>query len=252
MARDEALLRMASADSRPILRTYGWETPTLSLGYFQDVSETAGLSGVTRALPLVRRSTGGGAILHDLELTYSLVLPLRHPLIADRPNDLYGLAHRAIVRAIAATVDSTTKIDMHEVLYPGAKAGRGASGWSQRGPFYCFARHHAYDVIVKRKAGAFNKLAGSAQRRTKTAVLQHGSIMLACRFEEQPCATWSGCASRSIDMAEAADRLVAAMGAIFGVAFAPETWSDAALAEAARHRAWHASQAWLSDRVRPE
>jgi len=250
MGRDEALLRMATADSRPVLRTYGWSPATISLGYFQDYSEVSTLSNMTRDLPVVRRSTGGGAILHDQELTYSLVMPLSHPFIAGRPNELYSMVHHAIARAIAGTVENAAKVDMHEVLHPGSNEGRGAS--SQRGPFYCFARRHAYDVVAERDGGHTVKLAGSAQRRTTTAVLQHGSIMLGCRFEEQPCATWSGCAHRSINMEEAVECFVGALASTLGVAFAHERWSDAALAEAERHRQWHASDAWLHDRTRPE
>jgi lipoate-protein ligase A len=79
MGRDEALLRMATENSRPVLRTYGWSVPTISLGYFQGVDEIQAHRKQLREMPLVRRSTGGGAILHDLELTWLMVMPLVHP-----------------------------------------------------------------------------------------------------------------------------------------------------------------------------
>src|SRR6267154_2578314 len=69
MAADEVLLEHAVATTRPALRFYVWNPPTLSLGYFQKFADR--LSG----LPVVRRQTGGGAIVHDHELTYALALP---------------------------------------------------------------------------------------------------------------------------------------------------------------------------------
>ena len=82
MARDEALLsRVGRGASVPTLRLYQWDPPTVSLGYFQKYAEYECLGPPAGGLPVVRRQTGGGAILHDLELTYSLTLPRRssHP-----------------------------------------------------------------------------------------------------------------------------------------------------------------------------
>lgn len=172
MARDEALAtRVGDGESHSSLRLYRWDVPTLSLGYFQHFADVATLPAPLAALPVVRRLTGGGAILHDLELTYSISLPLDHELVAGAPNRLYELAHEAVIAVL------------RDVGISAAPAGVSDDSGAARGPFFCFARRHKYDVLI----GA-EKLAGSAQRRTRTAVLQHGSIILGSRYTEQPTA----------------------------------------------------------------
>src|SRR5262245_41637676 len=85
MAIDEALLNaVGEGQSPPTLRFYCWRSPTISLGYFQPLSDVELQPSAIRALDLVRRTTGGGAILHDLEVTYSLVLPIGHAWL--QPN----------------------------------------------------------------------------------------------------------------------------------------------------------------------
>src|SRR5687767_13677741 len=78
MAVDEALLASAAAGVAT-LRFYTWSQPTLSLGYFQHAHQRDA-HAASRSCPLVRRASGGGAILHDRELTYSLAVPLRQRL----------------------------------------------------------------------------------------------------------------------------------------------------------------------------
>lgn len=176
MARDEALLqRVGTGASSPTLRLYQWVEPTISLGYFQRYADYVALPPPAGNLPVVRRLTGGGAILHDLELTYSIALPVDHPLLTKGPNRLYELAHDAI---IASLTDSARAP---------ARCGVTDDSSAARGPFFCFARRHCLDVLL----GA-EKLAGSAQRRTRAAVLQHGSIVLGSRFPQQPAASLEG------------------------------------------------------------
>src|SRR4051794_22517252 len=79
MALDEALLIDAETSGVASLRFYSWREPTLSLGYFQRHTDRAGHAASAGCL-LVRRASGGGAILHDRELTYSIALPQAHPL----------------------------------------------------------------------------------------------------------------------------------------------------------------------------
>src|SRR5437868_9532074 len=101
MALDEALLDVVAADpSAAVFRTYEWSVPTLSLGYFQGVAE-AEADPRWREVPLVRRPTGGGAIWHHHELTYTLVVPRSHPL-AQRPAELYRATHAAIAEVLRA------------------------------------------------------------------------------------------------------------------------------------------------------
>lgn len=172
MARDEALmLQVGAGESLPTLRLYRWSQPTISLGYFQPYGDCAKLDPPLRDLPVVRRSTGGGAILHDLELTYSLALPLTHPLVGNNPRGLYELAHAAVIATLA------------ELGVAAARSGFSDDSSAARGPFFCFARRHEADLLL-----GDQKIAGSAQRRTRHAILQHGSIVLATRFTQHPTA----------------------------------------------------------------
>ena len=92
MARDEHLLH--SEALRPaVLRLYAWTPPTISLGYFQRYADVARLPADVRNLPVVRRITGGGAILHDREVTYCLVLDDSVPVATQPPLALYQLVH---------------------------------------------------------------------------------------------------------------------------------------------------------------
>lgn len=165
------MLRAGERTSPPTLRLYQWAEPTISLGYFQRYADYLALPPPAGSLPAVRRLTGGGAILHDLELTYSITLPINHPLLGEGPNRLYELAHDAIIASLSDAARSP------------ARCGTTDDSSAARGPFFCFARRHCLDVLL-----ADDKLAGSAQRRTRTAVLQHGSIVLDNRFAQQPAA----------------------------------------------------------------
>ncbi len=160
MAVDEALLDSVAAEPCPTLRFYRWSRPTLSLGYFQNYAERLA-HAPSRDCPLVRRQTGGGAILHDQELTYSLVVPCADPL-AHEPARLYEAAHDALIELLAAY---------------GCQAQRqcepAASAQCQQ-PFLCFQRRTPGDVLL----GPI-KICGSAQRRRRGAILQHGSLLLA-------------------------------------------------------------------------
>src|SRR5437870_140838 len=97
MARDEALLTLVGRrEAPPTLRFYAWQPATISLGYFQEFDQYSSLASPAGGLAVVRRTTGGGAILHDLELTYSLTVPAGHDWLMPGPNRLYELMHRAI------------------------------------------------------------------------------------------------------------------------------------------------------------
>ncbi|MBX6312605.1 MAG: lipoate--protein ligase family protein [Isosphaeraceae bacterium] len=161
MALDEALLDAIDVDpSSAAFRTYGWSEPTLSLGYFQKIAE-AEADPRWYGVPIVRRPTGGGAIWHDRELTYALVVPRSHPL-ARRASDLYRAVHGAMAAALRSRGI--------EAMPRGPTAAASAA----RRPFLCFADHDPEDIII---AGG-GKVVGSAQRRRPGAVLQHGSLLL--------------------------------------------------------------------------
>lgn len=175
MARDEALLTLVGdGSSPPTLRFYRWDPPTISLGYFQRFAEFEALPPPAGKLALVRRTTGGGAILHDREWTYSLTLPAAHPALHGGASSLYELVDTALI-------DSLALLNVHATS---CRAGDGST--AARGPFFCFERRHCSDVLL-----GDQKLAGSAQRRTRQAVLQHGSIILANRFAQHKVAALS-------------------------------------------------------------
>jgi lipoate-protein ligase A len=157
MAIDEMLLRRGSVSQAPTLRFYSWEQPTLSLGYFQPKG-LRDQHAPSTSLPLVRRTTGGGAIVHDCELTYSLVIP-----ISDRLTDQHRDHYRAVHRSVIATL---REFGIEASLSEGEKARQDA-------PFLCFERRAEGDVVVGQ-----HKVLGSAQRRHANALLQHGSLLL--------------------------------------------------------------------------
>jgi lipoate-protein ligase A len=157
MAADEALLNSA-LDGTASLRFYGWSPPTLSLGYFQPQSVRYN-DPLVAGLPFVRRLTGGDTLVHHHELTYALALP------AGPPWQLRGVSwldrmHGSIVAALrnlgvpATSCESLANRPFH-------------------GPL-CFHHVTAGDVLV-----GDAKIVGSAQRKRRGALLQHGAILLA-------------------------------------------------------------------------
>ncbi|MBV8486931.1 MAG: hypothetical protein JO161_01500 [Planctomycetaceae bacterium] len=167
MALDEALLeRVGACPDTVFLRTYGWLEPTLSLGYFQHQSQVLA-EPRWQSVPMVRRSTGGGAIWHDRELTYAVILPANFP--GARPaQELYRKVHSAIAELLRERgLDACRRADASNAPPPGASN-------VQRRPVLCFRDTDPEDII----ASGF-KVVGSAQRRRGRAILQHGSILLA-------------------------------------------------------------------------
>jgi lipoate-protein ligase A len=159
MALDEVLLRGAASEGTWTLRFYGWSQPTLSLGYFQPWDDRR-QHAPSRSCACVRRPSGGGAILHDRELTYSLAVPAGHPLAASAET-----LYRQIHQSLAALLN---RFAIEAEIYAAERAER-----SRAEPFLCFERRAPGDVVV---GGV--KVAGSAQRRWRGAVLQHGSVLL--------------------------------------------------------------------------
>jgi lipoate-protein ligase A len=157
MAVDEALLEESLASDTAFLRLYRWSEATVSLGYFQN---DVGQRGDPRlaGLPMVRRLSGGGAILHHHEQTYSCCLPPSHPL-AQQPYQLYERIHAAFADCLA------------ELGVPTSPRGQEINRRDE--PFLCFLREAAPDLVVQGR-----KILGSAQRRRRGAVLQHGSLLL--------------------------------------------------------------------------
>lgn len=161
MATDQALSESVASSGLPALRFYQWRQPTLSLGYFQPVSLRTD-HGDSSSLPCVRRATGGGAIVHDLEVTYSLSIPC--PLSSTGPRlDLYQKTHQCLIEALS---EFGVKVVPFRTICPDA-------GPPGQDPFLCFRRRSDEDLILHGY-----KIVGSAQRKVRSAILQHGSVLL--------------------------------------------------------------------------
>jgi len=141
MAADELLASRGETGGIAI-RLYRWEAPTFSLGGFQRADSAAWLAD--HGIPLVRRPSGGGGILHGGDLTYAAAVSREHPL-GRSPQRFYDMLHAAMVKVLSRP----------------------------EGPLFCFDRRSVGDVVAGR-----HKLLGSAQRRLAAAVVQHGSLLL--------------------------------------------------------------------------
>ena len=200
MAIDEAMLAAVGAgEAPPTLRLYRWRPATLSLGYFQSFADLAEQSAQVRAIPVVRRTTGGGAILHADELTYSLVLPGGDGQAGAGAAELYTLMHGLIVVAVEALAPAAAPVSEC-----GAEAADESSAGGRGGPFLCFARRSRHDLLA-----GDDKLAGSAQRRTPQALLQHGSVILSRSYADQPSASLAQIAGRDVTFRQAAMAIIA-------------------------------------------
>ncbi len=164
MAVDESLLGSA-ADGITTLRFYQWRQPTLSLGYFQSLVDRH-QHPASRDCPVVRRSSGGGAIVHDRELTYSFSCPVQR-LDTRR---FYQEMHDCLQTALA---HFKVPVELWQQDQPSR----------QPDPFLCFQRRSPGDMVSGNV-----KIAGSAQRRRRGALLQHGSVLLetSCYAPELP------------------------------------------------------------------
>ncbi len=166
MAVDEALLQSRIAgDTPPTVRFFGWAPPTLSLGYGQPLDDRIDLVACrSLGIGLVRRPTGGSAILHespDREVTYSVVARGGDFVGADDVLETYRILGAGLMAGLA-------RLGVHAELVPLVRAARGPAF-----PTFCFARAGAYEIAAQGR-----KLVGSAQRRQAGAFLQHGSILL--------------------------------------------------------------------------
>ena len=154
MALDEALL--LAEGQTPLLRIYRWERPAVSFGYFEPWAATAArFPGVE----LVRRWTGGGAVEHGEDFTYSLVLPRTHPLTNLPAGESYRLVHRALGRCVEETGAGRTELNVEPPSLPTAAMRE------------CFQRPVRHDLLQNG-----SKLAGAAQRRTRQGLLHQGSL----------------------------------------------------------------------------
>ncbi|EOG9006840.1 biotin/lipoate A/B protein ligase family protein [Staphylococcus pseudintermedius] len=166
MALDEALLNFVSrGEIDPVVRFYTWNPPTLSIGYFQRLSKEIDIEKVKeKGYGLVRRQTGGRGVLHDKELTYSVIVPEAHPDMPQTVTEAYRVISGGLLEGF-----KSLGFDAHFSV-PRSKEER--EKLKQPRSSVCFDAPSWYELVVEGK-----KIAGSAQTRQKGVILQHGSIL---------------------------------------------------------------------------
>ena len=208
MAVDQALLEHAAVAKQPTLRIYRWKRPTLSLGYFQSHGERD-THPASRSLEVVRRQSGGGAILHDQEITYSLVVPADHPLAADA-HSLYNTLHCSLIKWLEEFIpsDSGFRVELFE--------SRASGRQIPAEPFLCFQRRSTGDVVLRKdSAQRDHKIIGSAQRRRRGAVLQHGSLLWQTSHFAQELGGFANLSDCRLSVSEALEDFVEALPHLF-------------------------------------
>ncbi len=162
MARDETLLRRVIAgESPPCIRFYQWKPPGLSIGRFQSIDNGVDPEKCREhGVKVVRRLTGGEGVLHDDELTYSIMVPMNHPRFDGRGIiDSYRTISRALVKGL------------RDIGLESSMAGEGPTRADPMSGGVCFYTPTVYEVTSGGK-----KIVGSAQTREKGIILQHGSV----------------------------------------------------------------------------
>lgn len=167
MALDEALLEWHSKGKiAPTIRFYGWEPATLSIGYFQKVDKEINLDAVRQyGLDFVRRPTGGRGVLHEHELTYSVIVSENHAKMPKGVTESYRVISEGVLEGFKNLgLDAYFAVPKTKEEQDLLKSPRSA---------VCFDAPSWYELVVEGR-----KVAGSAQTRQKNVILQHGSIIL--------------------------------------------------------------------------
>jgi lipoate-protein ligase A len=150
MGLDEAVLESVSSGTQaPTLRLYGWNPKAISLGYFQGAEEELDIDACKeRGVDIVRRITGGGAVFHDAELTYSIVIPESHPLACPSILDSYSLLLQGLIQGLASIGVDSSFVPINDIVHEG------------------------------------KKISGNAQTRKQHCILQHGTILIDVDVEQ--------------------------------------------------------------------
>jgi len=149
----------------PVLRFYKWFPSSVSIGYNQGIENLLNIEFCEKnKIPIVRRPTGGSAIFHDIEITYSFCANLSHHKYFSMPSSTYFIISNSIIKGIE-------KLGVKLKL-------RGFSNGKEPSftDLACFSLSSKYDIVYNDK-----KIVGSAQRRNRFSFLQHGSILIDIR-----------------------------------------------------------------------
>jgi lipoate-protein ligase A len=152
MGLDEALLESVARGAPPVVRFYGWQPAAVSVGYFQGIEEEVDTRACRgRGVDVVRRITGGGAVFHHAELTYSVVFPASHPLAGASLQESYRVLCAGVVRGLALLGLAARFVPVNDIVVSDTAGGGG---------------------------GGERKISGSAQTRRMQTVLHHGTVLL--------------------------------------------------------------------------
>ena len=250
MAIDEAIVMAVAAGlSPPTLRLYGWEPPCVSVGYAQRLEDEIDLDACRRlGYGWVRRPTGGRAILHVDELTYSVVAPLQEPRVAGDILTSYRRLSAGLIAGLSALGC--------DVVQAEPDVEHGAPEQSAA----CFDLPSPCEVMAQGR-----KLIGSAQARRRRVVLQHGTLPLygdvtrLCQVVALPDAgrlalqetlrrraiTLSEALGRAVSWSEAADALARGFAQALNLTLVPQELSDDERAAMVPLANKHRGQKWL-------
>lgn len=166
MAMDEALLNFVSrGEIDPVVRFYTWNPATLSVGYFQRLKKEIDIDKVKeKGFGLVRRQTGGRGVLHDKELTYSVIVSEEHPNMPSTVTEAYRVISEGLLEGF--------KLLGFEAYFAIPRSKEEREKLKQPRSAVCFDAPSWYELVVEGR-----KIAGSAQTRQKGVILQHGSLL---------------------------------------------------------------------------
>jgi len=166
MAMDEALLNFVSrGEIDPVVRFYTWNPATLSVGYFQRLKKEIDIDKVKeKGFGLIRRQTGGRGVLHDKELTYSVIVPESHPNMPSTITEAYRVISEGLLEGF--------KLLGFDAYFAIPRSKEEREKLKQPRSAVCFDAPSWYELVVEGR-----KIAGSAQTRQKGVILQHGSLL---------------------------------------------------------------------------
>ena len=171
MAKDEAILLSYKDTSTPVFRVYSWSSPSISLGYRQRAKEVLNIEACKKArVPFVRRVTGGGAILHYKEITYSIAC---------------GVGDLSLPRGVKDSYKALNAFLINFYSSFGLKACfscDAAPNMKSQTVDFCFLGFEPFDILIDGR-----KIGGNAQRRLKSIIFQHGSIPFDINWQDVSC-----------------------------------------------------------------
>lgn len=206
MALDQVVLH-----EPPTVRFYGFDPPGLTLGYFQEARE---IEGLLRACPnavAVRRVTGGAAICHQDDLTFSIVAGADDPIFSGSIESSYDRIHDAVAAALSELGVASGR----------REAGVVTSDSRHSADPICFYKATRYDLVCNGR-----KLVGSAQRRTRERILHHGSIPLRPNPLAHAAADVSSLLGRIVGFDEMAEVLARAFARAFHLELSRQEMTD--------------------------